>query len=512
VSEKRLSLWQWQKIKNLPQLFGLRVPPPDIQLARIRTMERNVGLPVKAAVLVVLFYFFFLTNWVTAVTGTTREPLLSGKSQRIERLPAPARQTSAPHERVVQIIPPVFLAYLLINGAYATLMIGMANFSLKAIQRMVFVNCLIDACFFSFLTLVTDGFDSALYWVFLLLIVRNTISIPSAVRQLVLNLGVSASYLLAGMADFVVKLSLYNFYNSAALSTTHSPDLLRTATSSQYFEGESVIGPWNEPFLLRLLLLILVTICCYGVQVLMEKQRRVEEEAREFQLRQEQLQATGRLAAEIAHQLKNPLGIINNAAYTLQKTVKEGKTITQQIRIIREEVERSDRIITELMGYARLSEGQVEKLEVTEELDRALEQVFPPGAKYEVRIGRDYAHALPVLLAQRAHLSEVFVNILQNAREAMDGRGQIDVTAKYGDNYSIIITIRDNGPGIPADKLPKIFEPYFTTKEKGTGLGLAIVKHNTELYNGTVEVQSELGKGTTFVVRLPAKTVFTVRK
>src|SRR5205085_10066874 len=129
--------------------------------------------------------------------------------------------------------------------------------------------------------------------------------------------------------------------------------------------------------------------------------------------------------AEIAHQLKNPLGIINNAAFTLQRTLKEGKTITQQIQIIREEVERGDRILTELMGYARLSEGKVEKLEVTAELDSAIDQVFPPGAKYDTKVHRDYAPALPPLLVQKGHISEVFVNLLQNAREAMDGKGEI---------------------------------------------------------------------------------------
>jgi signal transduction histidine kinase len=94
----------------------------------------------------------------------------------------------------------------------------------------------------------------------------------------------------------------------------------------------------------------------------------------------------------------------------------------------------------------------------------------------------------------------------------MHGTGTIHVSAQYAENYSLQITISDNGPGIPSDKMDKIFEPYFTTKEKGTGLGLAIVKHNTELYNGTVEVQSEIGKGTTFIVKLPAKTVFNLRK
>lgn len=131
---------------------------------------------------------------------------------------------------------------------------------------------------------------------------------------------------------------------------------------------------------------------------------------------------------------------------------------------------------------------------------------------HEVTVKREYGAALPAILAQRGHLSEAFVNILQNAREAMNGRGHIDVSARFAENYSVEVTIKDNGPGIPQEKLGKVFEPYFTTKEKGTGLGLAIVKHNTELYHGTVEVHSETGKGACFVVRLPAKTVFSVRK
>jgi signal transduction histidine kinase len=464
---------QWQKIKALPRLLDVRVPPPEHQLTRIRRMERDIGIPVKVAVLLVLFYFFFMGNWVEAVKGSGRLPAV-----------------------ILEKVPFFFLGYILINGAIATLLLGMRHFSLGTIQNLVLVNCLVDALLFAALTLLTQGFESFLYWAFLLLIMRNTVSVASAPRQLFLNFSVSFSYLLAGFLDFLLQNRQY--YHSDEQSRENL--LLETPTL------------WNEPFLLRLSLLVLMTVLCYGVQVLMEKQRRADEEAREFSQRQEQLQATGRLAAEIAHQLKNPLGIINNAAYTLQRTVKEGKTITQQIRIIREEVDRSDRIITELMGYARLSEGQVEKLDITEELDRAIDQVFPPGARYDVKISRTYGAALPPLLAQRGHLSEVFVNILQNSREAMNGKGQIDVTATYGDNYSIIVTIADNGPGIPPEKQVKIFEPYFTTKEKGTGLGLAIVKHNTELYNGTVELESEPGKGTLFRVRLPAKTVFTVRK
>jgi signal transduction histidine kinase len=99
------------------------------------------------------------------------------------------------------------------------------------------------------------------------------------------------------------------------------------------------------------------------------------------------------------------------------------------------------------------------------------------------------------------------VNLLLNAREALGGRGNIFVAAKSQRDHAVEISIADDGPGIPPDKIGRIFEAYFTTKEKGTGLGLAIVKHNAELYGGSVRVESELGKGAKFTVIFPAKSL-----
>jgi signal transduction histidine kinase len=230
-------------------------------------------------------------------------------------------------------------------------------------------------------------------------------------------------------------------------------------------------------------------------------------------VRQERLSTAGRLAAEIAHQIKNPLGIITNAAFCLKRAAQEGEAaVDEQIQIIREEVERADQIITELMGYAQLAEGKVEKLDVAEELDAAVQEVFPPAAKYQVAIHKEYAEALPSLLMQKRHLSGVLVNLLQNAREAMHGRGAINISAQCGENDSVRILIADTGPGIPPDMMDKIFQAYFTTREKGTGLGLAIVKHNTEMYGGAVQVESEIGKGTRFVLEFPARILMRLSK
>lgn len=476
----------WQTLKALPRLLSVPAPTLDQQISRICYMERNIGLPVRAAGIGLLIYYLFFSNWFGDF----------GSSSEILPADVPAQEVA------LEVIRRYFLIYVVASVGFASMLLGMRQLPTTWIPRIVFANAWFDALFLSALMVVTGGADSPLYWVFLGFIVRNTVSTPVTSRQVILNLIVILCYILASL--FEVRLEEW---------------LARIDPEPQLAGEVSPSDVVAQGFLLRVFLLGIMVLCCSGVQVLFDRERLAEEkrklveaEAREYALRQQQLQAAGRLAAEIAHQLKNPLGIINNAAFTLQRTVKEGKKITQQIQIIREEVERSDRILTELMGYAQLSEGKVEKIDVAEELDRAIERVFPPAAKYDVQIQREYASALPPLLLQRTHLAEAFVNILQNAREALDAKGMVHVRTRYGDNYSVVIEFEDNGPGIPADMISRIFEPYYTTKEKGTGLGLAIVKHNTEIYGGTVQVESELGKGTRFTLELPAQTVMRLRK
>ncbi|HWQ90667.1 MAG TPA: HAMP domain-containing sensor histidine kinase, partial [Clostridia bacterium] len=227
-----------------------------------------------------------------------------------------------------------------------------------------------------------------------------------------------------------------------------------------------------------------------------------------FALREGQLHSAGRLAAEFAHQIKNPLAIINNAVFSLKRSLSRGETdVSEQTQIIEEEVARSDMIITDIMGYAQLSEGRVEKLNVIEELDGAIARVFPPAAGYPIRVQRHYEGHFPPLLMQRRHLSESFANVLQNAREVFaDQPGNVYVEARCSDDNLIVVRIRDDGPGISPARQEQIFQAYYTTKVKGTGLGLATVKHNIELYRGSVRVESELGKGACFVLTFPAKT------
>ncbi|MCD6339824.1 MAG: hypothetical protein J7M29_10655, partial [Verrucomicrobia bacterium] len=273
------------------------------------------------------------------------------------------------------------------------------------------------------------------------------------------------------------------------------------------------LPPLNNVFHLQTTLLLLVAAWSYGLRVVLERQRRQRQEQAEMLLRREQLAASGRLAAEIAHKLKNPLAIINNASYTLQRTVKEGKrTITQQIQIIREEVARSDQLITQLMGYAQLGEGKVERVNVREEIESAIQQVFPPAVKFEIVILRDYGPGVPPLLVQRQHLTDALVNVLTNAREAMGGKGALRVRTRFAADHTVQIDIEDTGPGIPKEALPRVFDEYFTTREKGTGLGLSIVKHNVEMYGGEVKIESEVGTGTRVTLKFPVVSMMRLQR
>jgi signal transduction histidine kinase len=324
------------------------------------------------------------------------------------------------------------------------------------------------------------------------LIVRNAVSVPPGVSQLILNFAISLCYILVGVLDFSVSGNL----DAATLRTLH---LLPRED-------------WGQPFVLRLVVLWLTAICCYGAQVLLERQRLATEEADEFATREGQLRSAGRLAAEFAHQIKNPLAVINNAAFSLQRALRDGKTgAAQQIEIIQEEVSHADRIVTQIMGYAQLTEGRVEKLNVAEELERAIAQVFPPAVPAGIRIHHEFDRTFPPLLMQRQHLSEIMLNLLKNAREAAGESGNVYIAAESRRDYAVEISVRDDGPGIAPDKLERVFEAYYTTKEHGTGLGLAIVKHNVELYGGTVRVESGLGKGAAFTLVFPAKTLMKLK-
>jgi signal transduction histidine kinase len=449
-------------LKRLPALFEIPAPDPARLLRRIVTMERNIMLPVKAVFIGMILYSFDITPWIGLANSTL--------------------------DVVVETVQFIFWFYILANFILALILFAAERLPLAVVQWTVVTSSLVDGIFIAGMALLTGGLDSVLFWLFVVLIIRNSVSVPPGISQFILSLAISLCYALVAALDVSVFQNLDEFTRRALDLTAHE-DL-------------------GQPFVLRMVVLLLTTLCCSGLELLLERQQLAAEEAGEFAAREGQLRSAGRLAAEFAHQIKNPLAIINNAAFSLQRALREKKpTEPQQIEIIQEEVARADKVITQIMGYAQLSEGRVEKLNVVEELDRAITQVFPTAMPTQIKIRREFGHAFPPLLMQRGHLSEILVNLLQNAREALGEKGNVFAAADCHRDYSVEISVRDDGPGIPPDKIGRIFEAYYTTKEKGSGLGLSIVKHDAELYGGTVRVESELGKGAKFTVIFPAKAL-----
>ena len=224
----------------------------------------------------------------------------------------------------------------------------------------------------------------------------------------------------------------------------------------------------------------------------------------------EKLSSLGRLAASVAHEINNPLaGILTYAKLMVRLLDREQvdeqtrTTCVRNLKLVQRETERCTAIVRNLLEFARQRPLALKDVDAAAVLEEALSLVSHQAKLQGVTIERQVA-PLPHLLADFGQLRQAFVNIVLNACEAMASGGTVrieGVRTAAGDAVEFVFA--DNGPGIPPDKLAKIFDPFFTTKEKGTGLGLSVVYGIVERHGGTISVTSQLGEGTTFVMRLP---------
>ena len=216
-------------------------------------------------------------------------------------------------------------------------------------------------------------------------------------------------------------------------------------------------------------------------------------------------------------QQKNPLAIITNALYLARSNVRksDAEKVNQHLDIIDDAVQRSDRIITDLLGYARMREGSVEESDVHENIDSALAMALygDSGKGNKVIVKKQYDLQLPPLLIDAGQLRRVFINLIHNALEAMEDESSKRLTIETGldeINRVIIITIKDSGKGITQKNLEQVFEAFYTTKSTGSGLGLTIVRNIIENYNGRINLASTVGDGTLVEIRFPLVISSTV--
>ena len=228
-----------------------------------------------------------------------------------------------------------------------------------------------------------------------------------------------------------------------------------------------------------------------------------ERELRDQLIQAEKLASIGTVASGIAHEINNPLYGITALSERLE-TETRPEMVKEYLGDIKEMSGRISRIVKDLNAYARKHSAKDQTdIEVNMTIEEALKMARRATVLDEVQVGTDFG-PVPSLRGHQDELLQVFVNILTNAMQAMEGRGHLTITTRYA-NGAIHASIKDDGPGIPLHLHGKIFDPFFTTKDpgQGTGLGLHIVRDIVMRRGGQVMVHSDPGKGATFTVTLP---------
>lgn len=227
--------------------------------------------------------------------------------------------------------------------------------------------------------------------------------------------------------------------------------------------------------------------------------------------KREKLAALGTLAAGVAHEIRNPLTAIKARLYTLRRAAPTGEA-QEDARAIGAEIDRLEAIVRDVLGYARPAEPKFAEVELAAWL-RELAGFEAPGLCGQGVELLVEAPAAVVVHADAGQLRQILLNLIRNAAEAFDGRpGRIRLEAG-AERWSVrgvtvdgaVLSVADNGPGIPAERQARLFDPFFTTKAAGTGLGLSIVARLVETHGGQISFQSAPGVGTKFQVRLPAR-------
>jgi two-component system NtrC family sensor kinase len=239
------------------------------------------------------------------------------------------------------------------------------------------------------------------------------------------------------------------------------------------------------------------------------KQRTEELVAMQARVAQsERLASLGMLAAGVAHEVNNPLGgILALTGLTVEDMPKDDPNRENLVEVIRQ-TERCRDIVKGLLEFSRQSKGNREPIDLNRVLEDTLSLVGKQALFFNINVVCQFEPELPPVVADRSQIQQVFINILMNAVQAMNERGTITiVTRHHSSDHSAEVAISDTGQGVPPEQIDRIFDPFFTTKESGhgTGLGLSIAYGIVTTHGGNISVQSEVGKGSTFSIRMPAE-------
>ncbi len=229
-------------------------------------------------------------------------------------------------------------------------------------------------------------------------------------------------------------------------------------------------------------------------------------------MQSERMAATGELAAQIAHEINNPLGIIKNYVGIARMLMPEDDSNRENLKIVDQEINRIAGIVRRLLKFAKPGMEDIQSVQINQILEELLALLRGQLFRAKIETSSELAENLPEVSVSTDQIRQVFLNLIKNAEDAMPDGGKLTIRTRYRKGR-VEIDVADNGCGIPPEEVKNIFEPFFTTKGvKGTGLGLSVSYGIIKNYNGEISVDSEPGRGTTFTIQLPvvSEKVFQV--
>jgi signal transduction histidine kinase len=230
--------------------------------------------------------------------------------------------------------------------------------------------------------------------------------------------------------------------------------------------------------------------------------------AQEERSRQERLVLLGVLAAEVAHEVRNPLSVMSLLVHSLRASLADGDARLEDVRVLREKIAHLDQLTGRILGIARSRPAEFGLHSLGELAMDMVEFVRPRMERNGIRVSVEVDDDLPRARVVRTELEQALLNLLLNAQQAMPGGGRLTVRAQRraakGEPAMVALSVADSGVGIDPATRVRILEPFFTTRDGGTGLGLSVVHRIVAEHGGTLRIRSKLGKGSTFVIEVPA--------